>query len=36
MALLNSAYDTISKMLHPDNPLRKIFQIQMIGVGQND
>jgi predicted ATP-binding protein involved in virulence len=33
---LNSAYSKISKMLHPNNPLRKIFQIQMVGVGEND
>lgn len=30
------SYEKICKMLHPDSSLRKIMEIQMIGVGQND
>lgn len=30
------AYEEIRKMLHPDSSLKKIMDIQMIGVGQND
>jgi len=31
-----AAYDTICLMLHPENSLRKIMEIQMVGVGEND
>lgn len=36
ITLVNSAYDRICNMLHPGNPLRKVFEIQMIGVGEHD
>ncbi|CAH7402167.1 conserved hypothetical protein [Vibrio chagasii] len=36
LTLLNSAYYKICNMLHPANPLRKVFEIQMIGVGEHD
>lgn len=36
LASINSAYNRICKMLHPDNPLKKVFEIQMIGVGKHD
>ncbi|OQP99824.1 hypothetical protein BK412_25945 [Vibrio campbellii] len=33
---LSNAYEKICNMLHPANPLRKVFEIQMIGVGEHD
>lgn len=32
----NALYRTIEMMLHPDNSLKKIFKIQLIGISAND
>jgi len=31
-----TVYEEICLMLHPDSPFRKIMEIQMVGIGEND
>lgn len=33
---INENYDILQKMLHLDNPLRKLLEIQMIGLEEEE